>query len=398
MCVTNTTQSRMQAFAFPPAQMGMSPSLLSQRLMGTLGGACPPASAPFSTASLFTASAYNNSNNNELMSTLESSTMPRSKRRRKPQKPGKTAKMNDRHFVKHDYHDHANDADDETEPQSDESHHDQRRRGGVAIAFPLKLHAVLLQVEVDGLSHIVSWQPHGRCFVIHKPKEFVDLVMPQYFRQTKLTSFQRQLNLYGFQRLTRGPDAGGYYHECFLRGKEFLCKKMTRTKVKGTKFKAASSPEQEPDFYQMPPVATVTPHHSSDEEMSFDSNRGLEQQSQPTSAFSYFPSLNAPTSAPEPQPFYSQPSLGFSVSPIATSASASAPTVASSLLPGMNMLPMDANRVLDEAVDELFLSDVRAGDDNLADFVQDWDPSNNFQSVLEDDAQLGFMLDKLLED
>ena len=62
------------------------------------------------------------------------------------------------------------------------------------------------------------------------------------------------------------------------------------------------------------------------------------------------------------------------------------------------MLPMDADRVLDEAVDELFLSDVRAGDDNLADFVNDWDPSNNFQSVLEDDAQLGFMLDKLLED
>jgi hypothetical protein len=51
--------------------------------------------------------------------------------------------------------------------------------------------------------------------------------------------------------LTRGADAGGYYHELFLRGKTFLCKQMTRTKVKGTRFKAASSPEQEPDFYTM---------------------------------------------------------------------------------------------------------------------------------------------------
>jgi hypothetical protein len=46
----------------------------------------------------------------------------------------------------------------------------------------------------------------------------------------------------------------GYYHELFLRGKPFLCKRMFRTKIKGTRFKAASSPDQEPDFYAMPPV------------------------------------------------------------------------------------------------------------------------------------------------
>jgi len=168
---------------------------------------------------------------------------PRPKRRRKPQKPGKTAKLNDRHFVHHNYHDHSHDAPVDTQVEQGE-----RRKGGVSVPFPVKLHSVLDQVEADGLAHIVSWQPHGRCFVIHQPKEFVELVMPKYFRQSKLTSFQRQLNLYGFSRLTRGPDATGYYHELFLRGKVFLCKQMTRTKVKGTKFKAASSPEEEPDF------------------------------------------------------------------------------------------------------------------------------------------------------
>lgn len=170
---------------------------------------------------------------------------PKPKRRRKPQKPGKTAKQNDRHFVVHNYHDHANDqeGDDLTEPTE--------RRGGISISFPIKLHNILDQVEADGLSHIIAWQPHGRCFVVHKPKEFADHVIPAYFRQTKLTSFQRQLNLYGFNRITRGNDSGGYYHELFLRGKPFLCKRMTRTKVKGTKFKAASSPDQEPNFYVM---------------------------------------------------------------------------------------------------------------------------------------------------
>jgi hypothetical protein len=169
------------------------------------------------------------------------------KRRRKPQKPGKTAKQNDRHFVIHNYNDHANDIDDHVESPEPEI----PCRGGVSASFPLKLHAVLDLVEADGLAHVISWQPHGRCFSIHMPKEFTDYIMPNYFRQTKLTSFQRQLNLYGFNRLTRGADRCGYYNELFLRGKPFLCKHMVRTKVKGTRFKAASSPDQEPDFYSM---------------------------------------------------------------------------------------------------------------------------------------------------
>ena len=73
----------------------------------------------------------------------------------------------------------------------------------------------------------------------------------RHLKQTKLTSFQRQLNLYGFQRLTRGPDAGGYYHECFLRPMPFLIPKIVRTRIKGTNVKAASNPDQEPDFYAM---------------------------------------------------------------------------------------------------------------------------------------------------
>ena len=52
--------------------------------------------------------------------------------------------------------------------------------------------------------------------------------MPKYFRQSKLTSFQRQLNLYGFSRITAGADRGGYYHELFLRNKVFLCQNMVR--------------------------------------------------------------------------------------------------------------------------------------------------------------------------
>jgi hypothetical protein len=52
-------------------------------------------------------------------------------------------------------------------------------RGGVTTAFPEKLHAMLSSVQREGASHVVSWQPHGRCFLIHKKKEFVEDVMPR---------------------------------------------------------------------------------------------------------------------------------------------------------------------------------------------------------------------------
>lgn len=114
------------------------------------------------------------------------SVKPAPKRRRKPQKPGKTAKNNDRHFVVHHYLDHAQDVDNgdihhfvsESSSSEEEGHH--RRRGGVSVPFPVKLHEVLDQVEADGFAHIISWQGHGRCFMIHKPKEFVEYIMPRY--------------------------------------------------------------------------------------------------------------------------------------------------------------------------------------------------------------------------
>jgi hypothetical protein len=152
--------------------------------------------------------------------------------------------------VQHDYHDYGSMIDDGssmTEPVV--------VRGGVTSPFPIKLHEMLDDIERDGYGHVVSWQPHGRCFVVRKPKEFVEHVMPTYFKQSKLASFQRQLNLYGFQRLTRkGPDKGGYYHEKFLRGKVFLAQYIQRNRVKGTCVRARSNPDDEPDFERMPPI------------------------------------------------------------------------------------------------------------------------------------------------
>jgi hypothetical protein len=122
------------------------------------------------------------------------------------------------------------------------------------LKFPLKLHTLLDNAEINGFADIICWRIHGRAFVIHNSKEFCVRVIPQYFNQSKITSFLRQLNLYGFLRITHGRDEGSYYHELFLRGKPFLVKQMSRQKVKGTKVKGLSSPETEPNFYAMPYV------------------------------------------------------------------------------------------------------------------------------------------------
>jgi len=163
-----------------------------------------------------------------------------------------TSKGFERHRVKHDYHDYAKIMEFPSQLEMDIA---AKASGGVNNPFPSILHRLLSESDLMGFSHLVSWQSHGRSFLIHKPREFVREVVPRYFKHSKLASFQRQLSLYGFVRLTNeGPDKGAYYHELFLRGRPFLCSKIQRTRVKGTWVRTSSSPESEPDFFSMEPV------------------------------------------------------------------------------------------------------------------------------------------------
>jgi HSF-type DNA-binding len=59
------------------------------------------------------------------------------------------------------------------------------------------------QIEGKAFSSLVSWQPHGKCILIHDENMFSQHVLTKYFCRLKFTSFQRQLHFHGFKRLSK---------------------------------------------------------------------------------------------------------------------------------------------------------------------------------------------------
>lgn len=142
----------------------------------------------------------------------------------------------------------------------------RRMRGGVIEPFPEKLHRLLVEVEQAGRSDVISFIANGQAFAIHKPDKFFKEIVPKYFRQSRLSSFKRQLNLYGFELINTGPARGGYYHEMFIKDRAELCRRMRRVAVK-VHHRQSDSVEQEDgidepyEFYSLPGV--MKPHDRS---------------------------------------------------------------------------------------------------------------------------------------
>jgi hypothetical protein len=81
------------------------------------------------------------------------------------------------------------------------------RVGGISITFPMKLHSMLQQIEETGIGlDVISWNADGDGFILKQPEVFSNAVLPHFFRTSKLSSFQRQLNGYGFSRKTVQDD------------------------------------------------------------------------------------------------------------------------------------------------------------------------------------------------
>ena len=104
--------------------------------------------------------------------------------------------------------------------------------------FPMVLHRALAELELvaDGRT-IAAFLPDGRSFRIKDQALFTKKIMPVFFPKMKgFASFQRQLNLYNFERVAGvGLNRGAYRHKLFVRDYPAMSSSMRRIKMKCTR-------------------------------------------------------------------------------------------------------------------------------------------------------------------
>jgi hypothetical protein len=99
--------------------------------------------------------------------------------------------------------------------------------------FPFRLHQLLDSTEDKAdKSRIVSWLPGGKSFRVHDKAAFAHIILPHFFGTSKYRSFQRNVNLWGFHTVPKGPEKGSCSHPMFQKGLPDLCHTMERVPVK----------------------------------------------------------------------------------------------------------------------------------------------------------------------
>ncbi|CAH2050450.1 unnamed protein product, partial [Iphiclides podalirius] len=96
--------------------------------------------------------------------------------------------------------------------------------GASVPAFLGKLWKLVTDSETN---HLISWSPGGKTFVIKNQAEFARELLPLYYKHNNMASFIRQLNMYGFHKIT-SVENGGLSNES---GEKILLKPELMNKV-----------------------------------------------------------------------------------------------------------------------------------------------------------------------
>ncbi|KAI9298056.1 hypothetical protein K502DRAFT_300105 [Neoconidiobolus thromboides FSU 785] len=120
--------------------------------------------------------------------------------------------------------------------------------------------------------HLVGWCDAGDNFVIKSQKAFQEELFPNYFKNASFNSFVRQLNMYGFKRIsdgrkTRGTnlDSSWFEHPYFKRSREDLLSNIHRISNQAKKIAAANGDEANSNLPITNAFIKPRPEHSKKE-------------------------------------------------------------------------------------------------------------------------------------
>ena len=87
----------------------------------------------------------------------------------------------------------------------------------IKLPFHVKLRRMLEFASERDLEDVVSWEMDGCAIKVHDSRRFEQYLLPLFFTQTRVKSFQRKLNAHEFYRITGGTYKGCYMHKLFKR-------------------------------------------------------------------------------------------------------------------------------------------------------------------------------------
>jgi hypothetical protein len=100
-------------------------------------------------------------------------------------------------------------------------------------AFLAKLWALVNDSSCDDL---IAWDPTGGSFHVYDQSRFAREILPRYFKHNNFASFIRQLNMYGFRKMSTiehgslksERDDIEFAHPHFIRGQDSLLELIKR--------------------------------------------------------------------------------------------------------------------------------------------------------------------------
>ncbi|TDG51093.1 hypothetical protein AWZ03_002456 [Drosophila navojoa] len=137
-----------------------------------------------------------------------------------------------------------------TEEEEDEEDQQQQQRprrnmhtvGETGSGVPAFLAKLWRLVEDSDTNNLICWSKDGRSFIIRNQAQFARELLPLNYKHNNMASFIRQLNMYGFHKITSIENGGlrfdrdeiEFSHPCFKRNYPYLLDHIKR-KISNTK-------------------------------------------------------------------------------------------------------------------------------------------------------------------